>query len=118
MTSPSRASIALAKRLRQRTSLPGSSPLRPGFLLSSLRSSAGDTIQVVTVTVTVSATDPNLSTWVYTGLALDKNHQLSGARDWLEAQFDENPPSLSPARTVPITMSTTGIPTATVFTRS
>jgi hypothetical protein len=73
-----------------------------------------DSIQVITTTITVYPNDPNMSTWVYSGLALDRNHQLSGKADSIEAQFAPNPDpsitsptalvlsSLGEARTVPI----------------
>ena len=83
-----------------------------GILLSSLHADANpalsDSIQPVTVTVTVYPLDPQMSAWVYAGLALDKNHQLSGAPDSVAAQFSATPASLSQARTVPLVTSMTG----------
>ena len=82
------------------------------ILLSNLHANPdpalSDTVQVVTVTVTVSPLDANMSSWVYAGLALDKNHQMSGAPDSLAAHFAQDPPSLSQARTVPVVMSMDG----------
>ncbi|HEY6389812.1 MAG TPA: phage tail sheath subtilisin-like domain-containing protein, partial [Bryobacteraceae bacterium] len=67
-----------------------------------------DSIQVVTVTVTVFPTDANMSSWVYSGLALDKDPQMAGAPDSLAAQFAQNPPSLSQSRNVPLAMWMSG----------
>jgi phage tail sheath protein FI len=67
----------------------------------------GDQIQVITATVTIYPNDPNLSTWVYSGLALDKNHQLNGQSDSIESQFSAAPDSLSAARTIPIVVTVT-----------
>ena len=83
-----------------------------GILLSSLTADANpvlsDSIHVITVTVTVYPLDPNMSSWVYSGLALDRSHQMSGAPDSLAAQFVANPPSISQSRTVPVVMSMSG----------
>ena len=51
----------------------------------------GDHIRVITATVTIYPDDPNLSTWVYSGLALDKDHQINGAFDSIETQFSLRP---------------------------
>jgi uncharacterized protein len=67
-----------------------------------------DQIQVVTGTITIYPNDPNISTWVYSGLALDKNHQMNGLSDSIEAQFAAQPDSLGAARTIPIVVTTTG----------
>jgi phage tail sheath protein FI len=84
----------------------------PAILLANLQPNPdpalGDSIQVVTATVTVYPLDANMSPWVYTGLALDKNHQMSGAPDSMESQFRATPPSISQARTVPIVISVSG----------
>jgi phage tail sheath protein FI len=69
----------------------------------------GDHIRVITATVTVYPNDPNLSTLVYSGLALDRNHQVSGASDSIEAQFASKPDSLGAARTIPIVVTVTGV---------
>jgi phage tail sheath protein FI len=71
----------------------------------------GDHIRVITATVTVYPNDPNLSTWVYSGLALDRNHQINGASDSIEAQFAGTPDSLGAARTLPIIVTLTGADT-------
>jgi phage tail sheath protein FI len=71
----------------------------------------GDHIRVITATVTVYPNDPNLSTWVYSGLALDRNHQINGASDSIEAQFAESPDSLGAARTLPIIVTLNGADT-------
>jgi uncharacterized protein len=67
-----------------------------------------DQIQVVTATITIYPNDPNISTWVYSGLALDKNHQMNGLSDSIEAQFAAQPDSLGAARTIPIVVTATG----------
>jgi phage tail sheath protein FI len=69
---------------------------------------AGDHIRVITATITIYPDDPSLSTWVYSGLALDKDHQISGASDSIESQFSATPDSLGEARTVPIIVTVTG----------
>ena len=69
---------------------------------------AGDHIRVITATVTIYPDDPNLSTWVYSGLALDKDHQINGAFDSIETQFSATPDSLGAARTIPIVITLTG----------
>jgi phage tail sheath protein FI len=80
--------------------------------LSSLHPStdpdAGDHIRVITATVTIYPNDPNLSTWVYSGLALDRNHTINGASDSMEAQFSAQPDSLGAARTIPIVITLSG----------
>jgi len=84
----------------------------PTVLLSNLQPNPdpllSDSIQVLTAAVTVYPLDPNMSPWVYSGLALDKSHQMAGAPDSLESQFRANPPSLSQARTVPVVMWMSG----------
>ena len=67
-----------------------------------------DQIQVVTATVSVFPVDPNLSSLVYSGLALDPDHQLNGLADSIETQFAEKPNSLGEARTLPIIITVTG----------
>ena len=71
----------------------------------------GDRLQVVTATVTVYPLDPNLPTLVYSGLALDPNHQMNGLPDSIEAQFSPSPNSLGDARTLPIVVTQTGLDT-------
>lgn len=82
------------------------------FLLKNLHPNAdplmGDHIRVITATVTVYPDDPNLSTLVYSGLALDRNHQTNGTFDSIESQFALNPDSLGAARTIPIVVTLTG----------
>jgi len=84
----------------------------PDILLSNLHFDAnpllGDSIRVVTANVTVYPPDPNLSSLVYSGLALDRSHQLNGASDSIEAQFAPKPDSLGQARTIPIVVTVTG----------
>jgi phage tail sheath protein FI len=87
-------------------------PNDPPILLRSMHPSAdpatGDEIRVITATITVYPTDPNLSTLVYAGLALDRNHQTNGASDSIETQFAETPDSLGAARTIPIVVTLKG----------
>ena len=66
------------------------------------------TFASITATITIYPNDPNLSTWVYSGLALDKNHQINGASDSIEAQFAAQPDSLGEARTIPIVITLDG----------
>jgi phage tail sheath protein FI len=84
----------------------------PPIELSSLHPNTdpnlGDHIRVITANVTIYPNDPNLSTWSYTGLALDRNHQINGASDSIEAQFAPQPDSLGAARTIPIEVTLTG----------
>jgi phage tail sheath protein FI len=42
---------------------------------------------------------------VYSGLALDRNHQINGESDSIEAQFSPAPDTLSAARTIPIVIT-------------
>ncbi len=67
-----------------------------------------DSIQVITATISVFPVDPNLSSLVYSGLALDPDHQLNGLPDSIEAQFAEKPNSLGEARTLPIVITVSG----------
>jgi phage tail sheath protein FI len=68
----------------------------------------GDQIQVVTANVTVYPVDPNLSSLVYSGLALDRDHELNGLPDSIEKYFSPDPNSLGAARTLPIVVTPTG----------
>jgi Phage tail sheath protein FI len=74
-----------------------------------------DQIKVVTATISIFPVDPNLSSLVYSGLALDPNHQLNGLPDSIEAQFNEKPNSLGAARTLPIIINVTGTNTGTAL---
>lgn len=67
-----------------------------------------DEIRVITAAVTIFPNDPNLPTWVYSGLALDRNHQINGASDSIESQFAVQPDSLGEARTIPIVVTLQG----------
>jgi Bacteriophage tail sheath protein len=84
----------------------------PDILLANMHFNAdpllGDSIRVVTATVTIDASDPNLSSLVYSGLALDRTHMLNGASDSIESQFAPKPDSLGQARTIPIVVTVTG----------
>ena len=86
---------------------PSLSPKANPYYLTGL-DPLNDQIQVVSASVTVYPNDPNLSTWVYGGLALDKNHQTNGQSDSIEAEFSPNPDSLSAARSRPIVVTMTG----------
>ncbi len=68
----------------------------------------GDSVRVVTASITIYPVDINLATMVYSGLALDRSHQLNGASDSIEAQFAEHPDSLGQARTLPIVITAGG----------
>jgi len=74
-----------------------------------------DEIQVVTATISVFPIDPNLSSLVYSGLALDTHHQLNGLPDSIGAQFADKPNSLGAARTLPIIVTVTGTNTGTAL---
>jgi phage tail sheath protein FI len=56
--------------------------------LSSLDASLGDTVQVVTVSVSVSVNEPGAIPTVWAGLPLDPRHELGGAPDSMSAVFD------------------------------
>ncbi len=71
----------------------------------------GDQIQGVTATISVFPIDPNLSSLVYSGLALDPNHQMNGLPDSIAAQFAAKPNSLGEARTLPIIVTVNGTST-------
>jgi len=86
---------------------PSLPPSGTPFLLSDM-DPAVDTIQVVTATITVYPNDPNMATWVYSDLALDRNHQTNGTSDSIEAKLAPTPDSLSAARSVPIVVTMTG----------
>jgi len=83
-------------------------PIELNSLHPSTDPDAGDHIRVISATITIYPNDPNLSTWVYSGLALDRNHQINGASDSIEAQFSTQPDSLGAARTIPIVITLTG----------
>jgi phage tail sheath protein FI len=56
--------------------------------LSTLDAALGDTVQVVTVTVSVSLNEPGALPTVWAGLPLDPRHELGGAPDSMSAVFD------------------------------
>jgi phage tail sheath protein FI len=74
-------------------------------LFASNDPTKGDEIRVVTATVTIYPNDPNLSSWVYSGLGIDRNHQTNGLEDSVEVQFADKPDSLGSARTIPIVVT-------------
>jgi phage tail sheath protein FI len=84
---------------------PSGTPLLLSNMHPSSAPLSGDQLQVVTATITVYPNDPNLSTWAYSGLALDRNHQINGESDSIEAQFSPAPDTLSAARTIPIVIT-------------
>jgi phage tail sheath protein FI len=86
-------------------------PIELASLDPSTDPSLGDHIRVINATVTVYPNDPTISTWSYTDLALDRNHQTNGVSDSIEAQFAAQPDSLGAARTIPIVVTLTGTDT-------
>jgi phage tail sheath protein FI len=74
-----------------------------------------DQIKIISATVSIFPVDPNLSSLVYSGLALDHNHQLNGLPDSIGAQFAEKPNTLGAARTLPIIINVTGTNTGTTL---
>ena len=56
--------------------------------LSSLDAALGDTVQVVTVSVSVALNEPGAVPTVWAGLPLDPSHELGGAPDSMTAVFD------------------------------
>ncbi|NTU84974.1 MAG: phage tail sheath family protein [Chloroflexales bacterium] len=60
----------------------------------------GDLVRVVTVAVTVLASDGSSQVW--SGLALDPAHARDGVPDSLTARFAEQPSNLAQARTLPL----------------
>jgi phage tail sheath protein FI len=60
--------------------------------------------RVVTATVTVTPSDPNIPSWVYPDLAIDSRHRRNGADDSMAGMFTANQPSLGRARSIPIVM--------------
>ncbi|MDP9170936.1 MAG: phage tail sheath subtilisin-like domain-containing protein [Acidobacteriota bacterium] len=114
LTSPLSATFAMAdsyfNTATQQQTWRFTSPTDPDIQLARLapnanRTQPGDSVRVITASVTVWPQDPNLPSLVYAGLALDRNHQLNGAPDSLEAEFSHTPASLSQARTVPIVVT-------------
>lgn len=81
--------------------VPLTSPVGPAFTA----------IRVITATVTVYPVDINLSSLVYSGLALDRRHQLNGADDSIQSQFADHQDTLGRARTIPIVTTVTGADT-------
>ncbi|OGW38460.1 MAG: phage tail protein [Nitrospirae bacterium GWC2_56_14] len=77
----------------------------PAMPLSSLTPSAdpnqGDSVRVVTATVTVAPADEG-SPMIWNSLPLDPAHQRAGSPDSLTAVFGRTPANLSLARTLPI----------------
>ena len=70
--------------------------------LTSLDAALGDTVQVVTASVSVALNEPGAVATVWPGLPLDPDHELGGAPDSMFAVFD--PTSVS-ARDTPIIVS-------------
>src|SRR5262249_53099828 len=93
LTSPLHATYAMADSyfdtgLQQQTwrFLPATGPQinLAGLAPNADRTKPGDSVRVITATVTVWPVDPNLPSLVYDGLALDRTHLLNGAPDSLE----------------------------------
>ncbi|MGC2236378.1 MAG: phage tail sheath subtilisin-like domain-containing protein [Pyrinomonadaceae bacterium] len=73
------------------------------LLLTNLDVDDGDSIRVVTLTVTTKAVeDPEAQTRVYDGLALDLNHKRAGTPDSIFTKFAKEPANTSDARNLPI----------------
>jgi len=73
------------------------------LLLENLDVDEGDSIRVVSLTVTTKAVeDPEAQTKVYDGLALDLNHKRAGAPDSVFDKFAKEPANASDARNLPI----------------
>jgi uncharacterized protein len=66
---------------------------------------ASDSIQVVSMMVTVFPTEDGGSTLVYDGLALDPRHTRAGSRDSVFARFEAEPPNIGNARSLPIVIA-------------
>ncbi len=84
-------------------------PLVLGKLHPDSDPSQSDEIRVITATITIFPEDLSLSTWVYSGLALDASHETSGKKDSITARLAEKPDSLGEARTLPIVVSTENV---------
>jgi phage tail sheath protein FI len=82
-----------------------SSALRLDQLVADVDPSKGDQVRVLTMNVTVTASEGDSLSSVWTGLAPDPNHDLNGSPDSLSAKFSAAPGSLSLARTVPIVIT-------------
>ncbi len=72
--------------------VPITSPAEPAIPLSSLSpaaapSSSGDTVQIITLTVSVTPDTTGALPLVWSGLPLDPQHQLAGAPDSVAAVF-------------------------------
>ncbi|HKM52915.1 MAG TPA: phage tail sheath subtilisin-like domain-containing protein, partial [Isosphaeraceae bacterium] len=63
-----------------------------------------DEVRPVTLSITVFPSDPTAPSQVWSGLALDPNHQRAGAPDSVTAMFGLAPSNESLARTLPITI--------------
>jgi hypothetical protein len=115
VSSPPQGTFALAESFFDTTINADTWRFRPQtggpIALSSLMFNAdptlSDSIQVVTVSVTVYPVDPNLPSLVWSGLSLERRHQMNGAPDSIETYFSENPNSLGLARTLPIVITNT-----------
>ena len=72
-------------------------------LLTSFDVDDGDSIRVVTLTITTKAVeDPEAQTRVYDNLALDAEHKRAGTPDSVFSKFKKDPPNASDARNLPI----------------
>lgn len=84
-------------------SMDAASPGEEGLLLANLDVDDGDQIRVVTLTVTTKAVeDPEATTRVYDGLALDLNHKRAGTPDSVFEKFKTDPANAADARRLPI----------------
>ena len=73
------------------------------FLMPSSEPHTGDSVQILTVTVTTLSDDG--STMVWGGLALDPDHRMNGADDSLSGFFTAAPSNLGLARTLPVVIT-------------
>ena len=98
----------------------GSPPASPSFALATWSPVSGwdlggatladlESVRIITATVTVTPPDPNIPSFVYPDLALDKEHRRNGADDSMAAQFALDQPSLGRARSIPIVIETKGL---------
>jgi phage tail sheath protein FI len=73
------------------------------LLLSALNAADGDSVKVVSLTVTtLPADDSDLPPSVWDGLSLDPGHKRAGVPDSVFQKFAERPPNASDARRLPI----------------
>lgn len=80
--------------------------------LTQLNPTGGDSVRVVTTSVTVIPSDPTGFPETWPALPLDPEHKQAGMPDSLSAKFAETPTNLAQARSLPIVITLgTGITT-------